>query len=338
MGVYLNADNKSLDACQNRIDTKMKEVCGSTADCNAFAADDTIGTRSLSMQKVGDIYRIQGMISFGLIDFDDEDTPANKSQNADRKRVGGVNKELFGKKTIAGYLSNIGAPGKESIVSSINMELDGMVATINRAVDLIATDTEIGYCINGRDMSNVTGAQEKTTARYPNLLDSTKRLIATAALRKAEDNYNKKFNELVATATQSASADVAEYMCRMIPMNGASSIKDVSSRSTLTTPYAISYDVAAGFTADELANVRGSSTSTMTGPSIDRHGSAKNTAYKAELPGGTKSTWAIFNREDRSCKVCTEFISKKCSTYGYRGMKMKCVAEQREENCQDVKM
>ena len=71
MGLYLNIDNAALDKCQNLVESKMVEICGSTTDCNKFAADDTMGTGSLRSVKDGNIYRITGMISFGSIKMGD---------------------------------------------------------------------------------------------------------------------------------------------------------------------------------------------------------------------------------------------------------------------------
>lgn len=71
MGLYLNIDNAMIDQCQNLVDQKMAEICGSTTDCNRFAADDTIGAGSLRSQKDGDVYRVTGMISFGSIKMGD---------------------------------------------------------------------------------------------------------------------------------------------------------------------------------------------------------------------------------------------------------------------------
>ena len=73
MGLYLNIDNSMMDQCQNLVDQKMAEICGSTTDCNRFASDDTIGTGSLRSQKDGTTYRVTGMISFGSIVMGDMD-------------------------------------------------------------------------------------------------------------------------------------------------------------------------------------------------------------------------------------------------------------------------
>ncbi|MDR3208714.1 MAG: hypothetical protein LBT45_02580, partial [Rickettsiales bacterium] len=74
MGFYLNIDNSALDLCQQKIDEKMTDVCGSTTDCNRFAADNNLGIGSLQSIKDGDIYRITGMLSFGMIKMGDGKT------------------------------------------------------------------------------------------------------------------------------------------------------------------------------------------------------------------------------------------------------------------------
>lgn len=49
-GVMLNIDNNMLTMCQRAADEAMIKVCGDTEDCNAFAVDDGVGTRSLKSE------------------------------------------------------------------------------------------------------------------------------------------------------------------------------------------------------------------------------------------------------------------------------------------------
>lgn len=88
MGLYLNIDNAMIDQCQNLVDQKMAEICGSTTDCNRFAADDTIGAGSLRSQKDGDVYRVTGMISFGSIKMGDSDGETVSDGNGGTKVLG----------------------------------------------------------------------------------------------------------------------------------------------------------------------------------------------------------------------------------------------------------
>ena len=215
MGLYLNIDNTALENCQNIIDEKMLEICGSTTDCNAFATDDTLGTGSLNYQKDGNVHRVSGRMSFGKI------------------KIGTSVKDagMIDIKDYVDFLSESQVVPAEyvSVADSVLYELENIQGTINRAVKLIENDTKVQYCIKGRDLSQIKGVSrtksgrkktEQTEARFPNLLNQVKIQIATAALRKAQDNYNQKYNEYVAKAMSAADVDMANLMCNRLPAGG----------------------------------------------------------------------------------------------------------------------
>ena len=203
MGLYLNIDNAALEQCQELVDRKMTEVCGSTTDCNKFAADDTMGTGSLQYQKDGGVHRLTGMISFGKV----------------KVGVGTDDAGLIDIQDYVNFLSEsqaVPAP-YVSVADSILYELENIQGTINRVVTMIEQDPEIQFCVSGRDLGQITGKKEKTSARFPNLLNQVKMQIAVAALRQAQDNYNKKYNEYLAKAMDGASVDLANLMCNKLP-------------------------------------------------------------------------------------------------------------------------
>ncbi|MFQ6744624.1 MAG: hypothetical protein ACLRFN_01430, partial [Alphaproteobacteria bacterium] len=195
MGLYMNIDNAALDQCQELIDKKMTEVCGSTTDCNRFAADDTIGGGSVRTQKDGAKYRVTGMISFGSIKMGDA-SGRTKDEGADDVNVLGPG-DIGVQEYIAQIREkNADVPDADAIIATIEEELNNIAGTINRTIEMIEQDPEIQFCVNGRDLSQITGDKgAKTEARFPNLLNQVKMQIAISALRQAQDNYNKKYNE-----------------------------------------------------------------------------------------------------------------------------------------------
>lgn len=211
MGLYLNIDNKALDNCQKLVDEKMLEVCGSTTECNIFAANDTLGTGSLDYQKDGSIHRVSGRINFGQIKIGDTEKDAGLIDLVD----------------YVNFLSKAQVVPAEyvNVADAVLYELQNIQGTINRAVSLIEQDPKIQYCINGRDLSQINGKSNKrgknqTTGRFPNLLNQVKRQIAASALTQAEANYNKKYNEYVAKAMSAADVDMANLMCNKLPAGG----------------------------------------------------------------------------------------------------------------------
>jgi len=332
MGLYLNIDNKALENCQKIVDEKMLEICGSTTDCNAFAADDTMGTGSLHYQKDKDVYRVTGMISFGFMKMGDASGKTKDDKNILKPgEIGVVEyinqvKEKFSKEQDA-----------TSIIDTIEQELNNIAGTINRVITMIEQDQQIQYCINGRDLSQINGKKDKnnkTEARFPNLLNQTKMLIATSALRKAQDNYNKKFTEYVAEATKSASADVAQYMCQKVAQSASGGINSIGNQDTaidtpLNPPYAISYDISTGLKNADL---------------IKNGSMASSYGFKNENGSGGNTTTeisAIFDRETRNCHICRTITTQNCSTEGgnwFRKANTTCNTQTKDPVCEDVNM
>ncbi|MDR1826339.1 MAG: hypothetical protein LBQ49_01445 [Rickettsiales bacterium] len=346
MGFFLNVDNSLLEACQKKIDDKMTEVCGSTTDCDRFASDDTIGTNSLRAQKDGDIYRITGMLSFGMIKM------GNGDKICDSLDEGSCGKDDLLKVGQIGVKSYIGevrkkkhvVPNSDGIIETIEAELNNIAGTINRTIGMIESDMEIQYCVKGRDLSQIQGTTRgrgnTTTARFPNLLDNQKILIAASALRQANENYNKKFNKEVSEATKSASLDIAQYMCQNMGGGGPGGLFSTEADRPLAEPYSISYEVGAGLTLENL--MKGGSGDVTVGKS-----GASRSGYLggASVAYGNSSInrTAVFSRENRTCHVCTTISEQKCSSSGstswfHNSKKTDCNTTTRDPNCEDIPM
>ena len=360
MGLYLNVDNKALENCQSLAEQRMVEVCGSTTDCNAFAADDFVGTGSLKSQKDKNVYRVTGMLSFGSIKMGDA-----MGNVQDGRRV--LEPGQIG---VSDYLNEVRAknanvPNAEAIITSIEEELNNIAGTINRTISLLESDQRIQYCVNGRDLSQIngrSGGDNTTVARFPKLLNKYKTDIAMAALRQAQDNYNKKLSELIAQATKEKDADIAQYMCQMLPSGGGAGLDD-GLQTPLNVPYAISYDVGTGL--DLKALTSGGMSSASFGQTIHASQDKKNegsftTATVTPLAGagigarwnnskktnidlsdnGSKEVTATFNRETRICHVCKFVAVENCENLVVRGTKVKkkgCNTSV-TESCEDIQM
>ena len=359
MGLYLNIDNSMMEQCQNLVDMKMSEICGSTTDCNHFAADDTIGTGSLRSQKDGTTYRVTGMISFGSIKMGDIDGETIQVGDGETVRLGP------GEIGVEEYLAqirerNADVPNAEAIIGTIEEELNNIAGTINRTIDLIESDPEIQYCVSGRDLSQITGNEgEMTSGRFPNLLNQVKMQIAASALRQAQDNYNNKLNTAIAEATRDASADLAQYMCQMLPTTGGVVLGGLDVDTPLATPYSISYDVGSGLDNSLLVQGagRGSGATSGTASMDTTAGTSKaaeiinsftglgSNRVKIDLPSGTREMWSLFNRETRTCHYCTSTITKSCESISKKGFlgigaknELKCTESEPVEKCEDIVM
>lgn len=346
MGLYLNIDNKALENCQNLAEEKMAELCGSTTDCNSFSTDEYIGTNSVKSQKIGTTYRVTGMISFGSIKMGD----AAGTVKDDGKVL------APGEIGVKDYIKEVkkknqGVKDSEAIISSIEEELNNIAGTINRTISLVESDQQIQYCISGRNLSQINGKGTKknsTEARFPKLLNQYRVMIGMAALRKAQDNYNKKVNEAISEATKSASADVAQYMCQMLP--SGQGMGSTEADTPLNAPYAISYDVGTGMSKSDL--LKGGSSTTNFGDASFKTGGVSiglgtfgAGSATTKIPGGTKTVRSSFNRQTRTCHLCTEFVTRECKSKkssGFLGIgassSMECGPEKRTESCEDLGM
>ena len=343
MGLYLNIDNSALENCQNLVESKMLEVCGSTTDCNKFGADDTMGAGSLRSQKDGAVYRVTGMISFGSIKMGDA---SGKTMKGDE---GYLEPGQIG---VAEYIekvrkNNNNVPDANAIILTIEEELNNIAGTINRTIEMIQQDPKIQYCINGRNLSQITGEKAVTEARFPNLLNQVKMQIAMSALRQAQNNYNDKFNEKVATATKDASADVAQYLCQQLASNigVGSSLSDGSLNSELAPPYSISYDIDAGLALEDLVKGGSGSSETKLG-GVGGSAKFKKLSVSSSVSGGVATeSWSTFNRETRNCHVCRSTVTTSCSnkkSSGFLGIgaskSSSCTTSDPVETCEDIPM
>ena len=340
MGLYLNIDNAMMEQCQNLVDTRMAEVCGSTTDCNRFASDDTIGTGSLRSQKDGTVYRVTGMISFGSIKMGNADGETTIDSDGDEIKL------EPGEIAVEEYLAKIRETNKnvenaDGIISAIEEELNNIAGTINRTIEMIEQDPEIQYCVNGRRLDQITGdVGASTTGRFPNLLNQVKMQIAVAALRQAQDNYNAKLNTEIAEATKNASTDLAQYMCQKIAENGGAGGGDINASTPLTPPYAISYDVGSGLTTEDLAK-GGAGVLQTDGVTFTNKGYLGGSS----LSGGgmTRQVTAIFSRDTRTCHICTTTITQDCKTTGssswfHNSRNTQCTTNASEPVCEDIVM
>ena len=362
MGLYLNIDNQALDNCQNLAEQQMTELCGSTTDCNTFATDEYIGTNSIRSQKVGTTNRVTGMISFGSIKMGD--AMGNVTDAGVVLKPGEIGVQDYIAKIKE---QNAKVPDADAIISSIEEELNNIAGTINRTISMLESVERIQYCINGRDLSQINGKENKkgentTVARFPNLLSQYRVAIAMSALRKAQDNYNKKLEEEIAKATKDASVDIAQYMCQMLP-SGAGTGLDNSTQTPLNTPYSISYDVGSGIDLKSLTS--GGKSVSNVGSEIHTDAGRKgrfvaaagagavlaggggavyadwDNTTKIDIKGGTKEVSSVFNRETRICHVCTTISVENCEQLKVKGNKTKkknCETVVTGPDCEDIQM
>lgn len=233
-GIMLSIDNNFAVQCQNAANEAMLKVCGDTENCNALTTDSGIGARALEYKVCeysgsedsldinynkcrtdvsqildSELGRVEGATSAGLgavtpfagvidgtiywesIDFNEDGTLT----------------------TVDEYLAKlddakkISAQQKEKVKS----ELAVLQRNIDVAIQAIESDPTVQYCMFGREVQGMKrigdnkegkstrtriGEKSAETARFPELTKQMRMVIASAALKKAKDNYYKKYDEL----------------------------------------------------------------------------------------------------------------------------------------------
>lgn len=301
-GIYLSVDNSMLDQCQNYVNEKMIELCGDTASCLAFEDDNVIGTEGLTSFKnaVGDTV-IEGLVSFSNVNIvRTTSSDTNIKFGEYEIDINGYSKEL-----------NATTALKNRVVGA----LQSAGNKINQKIAILSTDPRIDMCVKGRDMQHINGRVERSTERFPHLLDSSILAIVNSGLDAASKNYTKKLNELVATATENMNDDIKTAMCAAIASNGTDVTTCTGDTSapvcTVSNPFAdlFANTAANGTTTNGIYET----TMTISGAKVANLMSVAS-AGKSEftivdsLSGtmmGRESRTAVYSTADNTCTLTT---------------------------------
>ena len=213
-GIMLNIDNSMLEQCKKIVNDKVIEICGSLDTCTAFADDPYMGTDSLMSysDKDGD-YVIEGLISFGNVRITEPDTDDGEEGEDKTTKSNNKNVQLGRYKVDIGdyesHLQNASDPTVARVIDAIR----GVENKISQKISLLTQDEMVRRCVDGRDMSQITGSQVRGAARYPHLLDSYILNIMSAGLDHANNNYKKKYEELLAKGLEEKDDAVKSVLC-----------------------------------------------------------------------------------------------------------------------------
>ena len=190
---------------------------------------------------------IDGIIAWNEIDLlmgdscpVDNPENAGKSQSADTSNTLELASAGISKLCMTGILEAVhsgnlgqnGAAKQDQILS----DLGALRNSINNTIYAIESDPTVQFCMTGRKVQGLKmgqdGKAERTEARFPNLTDSMKTVIAQSALKKAQDNYNKRYNEL-AQQLQQDNVTLAERIIKVRGERDAADRTELSARACL---------------------------------------------------------------------------------------------------------
>ena len=210
-GIMLNLDNSMLDQCQRIVNDKVIEICGDLDECHAFDNDPYMGTDSLvSYADSNGDYVIEGLVSFGNVRIS-EITLSEKDKKEGKVQLGKYSID------IGDYESHLGS--QDATVTRVIDAIRSVENKIGQKIAVLTQDEKVRRCIDGRDMSQITGAAERGTARFPHLLDSHIMNIMSSGLDRANKNYTKKYEELLAKALEEKDDAVKSVLCAAMATN-----------------------------------------------------------------------------------------------------------------------
>ena len=256
-GLALQIDNDLFTVCQNALNESMIKVCGDTETCDNFALDEGAGTRSFKYQicKYDSITQDEIKWTQECRESVDGIASSEVSQPDGKGWAGKLSgimywgdieykkdkMDNYGFTTIDEYMEHmqeagykLSAEDKEVIANQVyGIEMRSLENSIQQTISAIESDPIVTYCMTGREVEGFDGKKfgkiGKKNARFPNLTNSIREIIAAKALKVARENYNKKYDEEMARMMEDQSK-----MAKMINLNEAAQIcVDWAQKSTL---------------------------------------------------------------------------------------------------------
>ena len=213
-GIILNIDNKMLATCQAAVDSVAQRVCGENLDCGNLINLNLIGTTSLDY-KICE-YRIIGNdVAFTDNCHRDQslipDVDLGRVEYSKSGELGPVVPyTVLIDVPIYWEAISVGLDGKfvgidnymekleerqifitDEQKARLEAELNSMTRGLDNIIKSIEDDPIVSACMNGR---KIDGYDFDVVARFPNITQNTRALIATRMLNRAKKNYYAKYD------------------------------------------------------------------------------------------------------------------------------------------------
>lgn len=175
-GVFLNMDNKLIDKCEQLVEEKTIEVCGSADACDAPFEQQESAKRMSDLVIWSSVQLAKGGEWLACKDKNPEDE-CRKFPRA-------------GTLMIDEYMNTLGNRD-EGDKTKIKADLDNANLMISTIISMVDDDPKISWCVVGRDMKQM-GGKRQTMGRFPNLTTGVRMMIAGSGLRYFGRNKPKK--------------------------------------------------------------------------------------------------------------------------------------------------
>ncbi len=233
-GIMLNIDNSMLTTCQNAANAAMVRVCGDTENCDGLVLNDGLGARSLEY-KLCEYKKDSNEIDYTKCRSDVSqitDEELGRTGYAKKDFAGVINGTLgrtgYAKKDFVGVINGtiawenlnfdedtglLETIDNDALTEDAKSELSLLVNNINNAIKTIESDQTVYYCMTGRrrvqglTRTNAEGTSSRSTfgsdeGRFTSLTQQMRALITASAVKKAQENYHQKLDELTTQMAQ----------------------------------------------------------------------------------------------------------------------------------------
>ena len=223
-GLMLGVESALYNACQNAINEAMIKYCGSEDNCSDLITKDGVGDKSLEIQyceNVDDKYTNCKNSVKDILDTELGKKVRNADLSISRKEEHYYSGVITGK-IMWDQITNL--PDNSGIISGdeyikkvqdiyymddkvkekVKTEIGSLANAIKNTISLIESDPKVQFCTTGRQVEGLTkdnGFQQiigkANNQLFPNLTQNIRSIIIDSALLAAQENYTKKYDELV---------------------------------------------------------------------------------------------------------------------------------------------
>ncbi|MCL2749291.1 MAG: hypothetical protein FWE50_04440, partial [Alphaproteobacteria bacterium] len=197
-----NIRNESFDQCQALAEAKMEEVCGSTTRCDKIFEDSEFGTGGLQLTRESDAMSIIGIVNFGGFKITPTSSCCSTAGSCTPMTAGGSCASPSVERYTGITLTEPVCPTGKTCnhLDATKQSVKEIEAKAQRFINYLLNDTNIGYCMNGREVRGVG----KSEAQFPTILNPFISSIIDDAKARAQQNYTAKYDRLLKEAEAKA--------------------------------------------------------------------------------------------------------------------------------------
>ena len=327
-----NAASNSINA--SRIQSSINQLISLKNTMKGEIAQQDV---TFKFKEYNDVKQYMGMID-GVIKWSDLNIKFGKDCSTDITidRPLGSTGDSVTNMCLAGF--NVATQpehlGQNSTVkqNQIESDLGSLANSISNTIRAIESDPTVQFCMTGRkvqgiqrknrDGTVIDPTKEEKAARFPDLTNSMRMLIVQSALKKAQNNYNKRYNELSEKLAKD-NVTLAERMVKVRKEREKADRAELSARACLSLGANSALPVT---TKTDLAQLQS--------------GQGYTASSKNDDPYHRETVTTTFSPETLICKRCTR--TQTCKKRG--GYKDCCLIDSRyckewgevEEKCTDT--